>query len=72
MMSVGCLLTCATLASPAQILAEIMIHSSFKHPNVVTFEDAIEDDEHVYFKLELCKAGVSGRVCEMVSRRGVS
>lgn len=44
-----------------QILAEIMIHSSFKHPNVVAFEQAFEDDEHVYFKLELCKAGVSSR-----------
>lgn len=38
-----------------------MIHSSITHPNVVAFEDAIEDDEHVYFKLELCKAGVSRR-----------
>jgi serine/threonine protein kinase len=42
-----------------QILAEIMIHSSLKHPNVVRMEDTFEDDEHVYFRLELCKAGVS-------------
>lgn len=50
-----------------QILAEIMIHSSFKHPNVVRFEEAFEDDEHVYFKLELCKAGVSTRCVDLRS-----
>lgn len=36
-----------------------MIHSSLEHPNVVRMEDTFEDDEHVYFKLELCRAGVS-------------
>ncbi|CAO1612729.1 unnamed protein product [Parajaminaea phylloscopi] len=50
-----------------KILAEIMIHSSFKHPNVVRFEQAFEDDEHVYFKLELCKAGSMN---DMVKKRG--
>lgn len=44
-----------------------MIHSSFKHPNVVRFEQAFEDDEHVYFKLELCKAGSMN---DMVKKRG--
>lgn len=36
-----------------------MIHSSLDHPNVVRMEDTFEDDDHVYFKLELCRAGVS-------------
>lgn len=49
----------STIDVPNQILAEIMIHSSLKHPNVVRMEDTFEDDEHVYFRLELCKAGVS-------------
>ncbi|CAO1620823.1 unnamed protein product [Sympodiomycopsis kandeliae] len=51
----------------SKILAEIMIHSSLDHPNVVRMEDTFEDDEHVYFKLELCKAGSMN---DMVKRRG--
>ncbi|PWN23349.1 Pkinase-domain-containing protein [Microstroma glucosiphilum] len=51
----------------SKILAEIMIHSSLKHPNVVRMEDTFEDDEHVYFRLELCKAGSMN---DMVKRRG--
>lgn len=36
-----------------------MIHSSLKHPHIVEMLDTFEDDHHVYFKMELCKGGVS-------------
>jgi len=36
-----------------------MIHKSLDHPNIVKFEDTFEDDECIYFKLELCSNGVS-------------
>lgn len=37
--------------------AEIKIHRSLSHPNIVQFGDCFEDSENVYMTLELCEAG---------------
>ncbi|KAK0548503.1 Cell cycle serine/threonine-protein kinase cdc5/MSD2 [Tilletia horrida] len=50
-----------------KVLAEIMIHKSCKHPNIVRFEDSFEDHENVYFRLELCR---NGSMNDIVKRRG--
>ncbi|CAD6919455.1 unnamed protein product [Tilletia controversa] len=50
-----------------KVLAEIMIHKSCKHPNIVRFEDSFEDNENVYFRLELCH---NGSMNDIVKRRG--
>jgi len=50
-----------------KVLAEIMIHKSCKHPNIVRFEDSFEDNENVYFRLELCR---NGSMNDIVKRRG--
>lgn len=42
-----------------KVLAEILIHRSLEHPNIVRFHDLFQDDANVYFKLELCAHGVS-------------
>lgn len=36
-----------------------MIHRSLSHHHIVRFEDVFEDDQNVYFRLELCASGVS-------------
>lgn len=41
-----------------QLYAEIKIHRSLQHPNVVRFNECFEDDENVYMTLELCDNGV--------------
>ncbi|PWN41749.1 Pkinase-domain-containing protein [Ceraceosorus guamensis] len=51
----------------AKLLAEIMIHRSLDHPNIVRFEEAFEDDNNVYFRLELCK---NGSMNDILKRRG--
>jgi serine/threonine protein kinase len=41
-----------------QLFAEIKIHKSLHHPNIVDFEECFEDEENVYMVLELCEGGV--------------
>jgi len=40
------------------LFAEIKIHKSLHHPNIVDFEECFEDEENVYMVLELCEGGV--------------
>jgi cell cycle serine/threonine-protein kinase CDC5/MSD2 len=40
-----------------QLYAEIKIHRSLEHPNIVHFIDCFEDDTNVYMTLELCTNG---------------
>lgn len=37
-----------------KLLAEIKIHKSLRHPNIVEFVDCFEDDHNVYILLEMC------------------
>ncbi|GAK64750.1 pkinase-domain-containing protein [Moesziomyces antarcticus] len=53
--------------SRQKVLAEIMIHKSVNHIHVVNFEDCFEDDENVYFRLELC---CNGSLNDIVKKRG--
>ncbi|PWZ00190.1 Pkinase-domain-containing protein, partial [Testicularia cyperi] len=53
--------------SRQKILAEIMIHRSITHIHVVKFEDCFEDDENVYFRLELCR---NGSLNDIIKKRG--
>jgi cell cycle serine/threonine-protein kinase CDC5/MSD2 len=41
-----------------QLYAEIKIHRSLHHPNIVKFNECFEDDDNVYMTLELCDNGV--------------
>lgn len=41
-----------------QLYAEIKIHRSLDHPNIVRFRECFEDQENVYMTLELCDSGV--------------
>ncbi|WFD44647.1 polo kinase [Malassezia psittaci] len=50
-----------------KILAEIMIHRSLHHVHIVQFQDVFEDNENVYFALELCH---NGNMNDIVKRRG--
>ncbi|KAJ3332232.1 Kinesin-like protein kif9 [Blyttiomyces sp. JEL0837] len=48
----------ASLTSGKQrqkLFAEIKIHQSMSHPNIVAFHHVFEDDENVYIMLELCE-----------------
>ncbi|ANB11240.1 polo kinase CDC5 [Sugiyamaella lignohabitans] len=38
-----------------KLLAEIKIHKSMHHPNIVQFVDCFEDDDNVYILLEICE-----------------
>ena len=49
-----------------QLYAEIKIHRSLTHPNIVTFHDCFEDNDNVYMTLELCP---SGSLMDMLRRR---
>jgi cell cycle serine/threonine-protein kinase CDC5/MSD2 len=42
-----------------KLLAEIKIHKSMRHPNIVQFIDCFEDSENVYILLEICPNQVS-------------
>lgn len=48
-----------TIVRLPQLFAEIKIHKSLHHPNIVDFEECFEDEENVYMVLELCEGGVS-------------
>lgn len=40
-----------------KLYAEIKIHRSLQHPNIVRFGDCFEDPDNVYMTLELCQSG---------------
>ncbi|KAI0075547.1 Pkinase-domain-containing protein [Panus rudis PR-1116 ss-1] len=49
-----------------KLYAEIKIHRSLNHPNIVRFQDCFEDDMNVYMTLELCH---NGSLMDMLRRR---
>ncbi|KDN52887.1 Pkinase-domain-containing protein [Tilletiaria anomala UBC 951] len=51
----------------SKLLAELKIHKSMKHKHIVRFLDQFEDEENVYFRLELC---ANGSMNDVVKRRG--
>ncbi|KAG5730046.1 Cell cycle serine/threonine-protein kinase CDC5/MSD2 [Termitomyces sp. T112] len=55
-----------TKKAKTKLYAEIKIHRSLEHPNIVRFHDCFEDDDHVYLVLELCP---SGSLMELLRRR---
>ncbi|KAF9235534.1 kinase-like domain-containing protein [Melanogaster broomeanus] len=46
-----------TKKAKTKLYAEIKIHRSLAHPNIVRFYDCFEDDDNVYMTLELCHSG---------------
>ncbi|KAF8720798.1 hypothetical protein AX14_010720 [Amanita brunnescens Koide BX004] len=55
-----------TKKAKTKLYAEIKIHRSLTHPNIVTFHDCFEDNDNVYMTLELCP---SGSLMDMLRRR---
>ncbi|KJA14333.1 hypothetical protein HYPSUDRAFT_208789 [Hypholoma sublateritium FD-334 SS-4] len=55
-----------TKKAKTKLYAEIKIHRSLQHPNIVNFQDCFEDSENVYMTLELCP---SGSLMDMLRRR---
>ncbi|KAF8068666.1 kinase-like domain-containing protein [Lyophyllum atratum] len=55
-----------TKKAKTKLYAEIKIHRSLEHPNIVRFQDCFEDDDNVYMTLELCP---SGSLMDMLRRR---
>ncbi|KIJ59921.1 hypothetical protein HYDPIDRAFT_177620 [Hydnomerulius pinastri MD-312] len=55
-----------TKKAKTKLYAEIKIHRSLSHPNIVRFQDCFEDDDNVYMTLELCH---SGSLMDMLRRR---
>ncbi|GLB45196.1 putative kinase-like [Lyophyllum shimeji] len=55
-----------TKKAKTKLYAEIKIHRSLEHPNIVRFIDCFEDDDNVYMTLELC---ASGSLMDMLRRR---
>ncbi|KAF8531148.1 Pkinase-domain-containing protein [Gautieria morchelliformis] len=55
-----------TKKAKTKLYAEIKIHRSLQHPNVVKFNECFEDDENVYMTLELCD---NGSLMDMLRRR---
>ena len=53
-------------SSPWQLYAEIKIHRTLTHPNIVQFQECFEDLDNVYMTLELCP---NGSLMEMVKKR---
>lgn len=49
-----------------KLIAEIKIHKSLSHPNIVRFESCFEDDINVYILLEMCS---NQSLMEMVRHR---
>jgi serine/threonine protein kinase len=50
----------------SKLYAEIKIHRSLEHPNIVGFQDCFEDESNVYMTLELCPCG---SLMDMLRRR---
>ncbi|TDL22776.1 Pkinase-domain-containing protein [Rickenella mellea] len=55
-----------TKKAKTKLYAEIKIHRSLQHPNIVGFGECFEDNENVYMSLELCQ---SGSLMDMLRRR---
>ncbi|OSD04992.1 Pkinase-domain-containing protein [Trametes coccinea BRFM310] len=55
-----------TKKAKTKLYAEIKIHKSLEHPNIVRFQDCFEDDDNVYMTLELCH---NGSLMDMLRRR---
>ncbi|KAL5522527.1 hypothetical protein ACEPAG_8543 [Sanghuangporus baumii] len=55
-----------TRKAKTKLYAEIKIHRSLQHPNVVRFGECFEDSDNVYMTLELCE---SGSLMDMLRRR---
>ncbi|KAH9887930.1 Pkinase-domain-containing protein [Cubamyces lactineus] len=55
-----------TKKAKTKLYAEIKIHKSLDHPNIVRFQDCFEDDDNVYMTLELCH---NGSLMDMLRRR---
>ncbi|EIW78238.1 Pkinase-domain-containing protein [Coniophora puteana RWD-64-598 SS2] len=55
-----------TKKAKTKLYAEIKIHRSLSHPNIVRFADCFEDEDNVYMTLELCS---SGSLMDMLRRR---
>ncbi|KAG7085661.1 hypothetical protein E1B28_003206 [Marasmius oreades] len=55
-----------TKKAKTKLYAEIKIHRSLEHPNIVQFQECFEDDENVYMTLELC---TSGSLMDLLRRR---
>ncbi|KAF8630974.1 hypothetical protein AX15_002697 [Amanita polypyramis BW_CC] len=55
-----------TKKAKTKLYAEIKIHRSLEHPNIVNFHDCFEDQDNVYMTLELCP---SGSLMDMLRRR---
>ncbi|KAI0791256.1 Pkinase-domain-containing protein [Abortiporus biennis] len=55
-----------TKKAKTKLYAEIKIHKSLDHPNIVQFQECFEDDENVYMTLELCH---NGSLMDLLRRR---
>ncbi|XP_006456153.1 hypothetical protein AGABI2DRAFT_188194 [Agaricus bisporus var. bisporus H97] len=55
-----------TKKAKTKLWAEIKIHRSLSHPNIVGFHDCFDDESNVYMVLELC---TSGSLMDMLRRR---
>ncbi|KAJ3987839.1 kinase-like domain-containing protein [Lentinula detonsa] len=55
-----------TKKTKTKLYAEIRIHGSLTHPNIVAFQECFEGDNNVYMILELCP---SGSLMDMLRRR---
>ncbi|KAH8101081.1 kinase-like domain-containing protein [Cristinia sonorae] len=55
-----------TKKAKTKLYAEIKIHRSLQHPNIVSFQECFEDDDNVYMTLELCH---NGSLMDMLRRR---
>ncbi|KAF8156060.1 kinase-like domain-containing protein [Crassisporium funariophilum] len=55
-----------TKKAKTKLYAEIKIHRSLEHPNIVDFQECFEDNDNVYMTLELCP---SGSLMDMLRRR---
>ncbi|KAJ7117391.1 kinase-like domain-containing protein [Mycena crocata] len=55
-----------TKKAKTKLYAEIKIHRSLSHPNIVNFIDCFEGDDNVYMTLELC---TSGSLMDLLRRR---
>ncbi|EIN08263.1 Pkinase-domain-containing protein [Punctularia strigosozonata HHB-11173 SS5] len=55
-----------TKKAKTKLYAEIKIHRSLNHPNIVAFHDCFEDQSNVYLNLELCP---NGSLMDLLRRR---
>lgn len=47
-----------TTKNRGKLFAEIKLHQSMRHENIVRFDECFEDSENVYMVMELCPRGV--------------